>query len=133
MSNTVTVLCAIRHGLTCELGLVYDPDRMCFHKGPNYKSVTLKGGYSTLLTGQPNQAQLAPGVTENVDAEFMEAWLHQNAALGFVKEGLIKIVRPSDVKAVSRDLKQVRTGAEPLDPNAMPKRLERVLRDTPQE
>ena len=55
-----------------------------------------------------------PGRTENVDLEFMTTWLERNKELQFVEAGLIQIVKNSDVKDASADLRQQKTGLEPL-------------------
>jgi hypothetical protein len=131
--STVTVACLLPHGIKLELGLVLDREMGMYRKSPNYTAVVLNGTHSTTprVQGLAPVAvrNPAPGITHGVDEEFITHWLKQNAALGFVKAGFITIVKPADVAAASKDLKQMDNGFNPLDPSAMPKELEKATHD----
>ena len=73
-----------------------------------------------------NPIERAPGITENVPLDFIENWLKEHADLVYVKAGLIAIVKPSDVKAASKDLQQARTGLEPLTRRKTSRRRRRL-------
>jgi hypothetical protein len=121
------------HGLNMELGLVFNHETGQFVKSPAYKAVKLNGwnhelakrlqGGQLIATSEP-----PPGVTD-VDEEFITAWLKKNAELSFVKNKLITIVKPNDVTAASKDLRQVPSGVEPLDPNKAPKGISSVPKE----
>jgi hypothetical protein len=128
--NTVTIACKLPHGLICELGLILDAGGHGMIRGPNYKSVTLRGTNTNKIVmpgaiGACVPIDALPGITENVDEEFITEWLRRNAALTFVKNGLVAIVKskPEEVKAVSLDLQTHRHGMESLDPAKMPPKL----------
>ena len=56
------------------------------------------------------------GVTENVDADFMDQWLKDNAESDLVKKGLIFIGKRTDVVAEAKDKAEVMT-LQPIDPD----------------
>ena len=115
MSATCTVLCSLPHGLIIERDLVVNPVTQTVTRGANYLAIKLSGSNtSSRIDLGPNPIERPPGITENVPLDFIENWLKEHADLVYVKNGMISIVKPSDVKAASTDMKQIKTGLEPL-------------------
>lgn len=105
MGATVTVGCKLPHGLFLDMG---------------DKRVTIKGVNSTSIIG-------GHGITENVDKEFFDAWMAKNANLTFVKAGFIFAhEKANNAAAEAKDREANATGLEALNPDAMPKGLEKA-------
>lgn len=124
----VKVGCLLQHGIVCERGIVID-DRGNVSRDSTYESVTLAGCNQHLAPGALATPNKQPGVTL-VEEEFITDWLKRNAGLGFVKAGLVYIIRnEAEGKAIALDKSKLKTGFEPLDQNALPKALERLKRE----
>jgi hypothetical protein len=87
VSNTVTVACNLPQGLVAELGLEMDWATSSFRRTPAYKRVRLVGSQHATKLALPKRTQmvaqrdLPPGMTENVDREFIETWLRAHSRL----------------------------------------------------
>lgn len=93
--NVVTVGCKLPHGVLAQVDDV---------------SVTFNGANSTLIIG-------GHGITEQVDAEFWQAWLAQSKDLAFVREGLVFADGKADnTKAQAKEKLGTKTGLEPVNP-----------------
>lgn len=95
--ETVTVACAIHGGIVLRL---YKEDRTAglpqmVADGP---SVRLNGPETSTLAGAGNASpsNVAPGLTEGVDAEFMQRWLEQRAGDETVKQGAVYVVQEEE-------------------------------------
>lgn len=125
----VTIACKTPHGLVLEVG--YDIINNGVVRSDKYKSFTLKGTNSNLvIAGQPAMLNPEPGVTPNIPKDFWEAWLASKAGKNHpaVKNGLIFVI-PKDVgaaKELQTEVRKVRSGLEPLDPNKMPEGVEEL-------
>jgi hypothetical protein len=92
----VSVACKLPHGLIINVG---------------ENSVELKGSNSDGAIG-------GHGFTENVDAEFMDTWLKNNADHPAVKNKLIFVNTKTDkVKDQAKEQKDNKNGVEGLDPD----------------
>jgi hypothetical protein len=124
MAN-VKVGCKLPHGLTIEMGYTIDKDSNYTRKSA-YRRATLNGTNSNLVKGAFATANQAPGVTL-VDESLIVEWLKQNAGIGFVKAGMVYIIKnDAEGAAISLDLSKMKTGFEPLDPSKLPKDLEKM-------
>lgn len=105
ISGTVTIGCKLPCGLVMTLG---------------GKSVELRGARdSRILNGY--------GLTENVDAEFWEAWKKAHAKLPYVKNELVFAYADTrSAQDMAQERQNERTGLEGLDPDKPGKDLEKV-------
>ena len=112
----VTVGCKLPHGVKMDL-VVGGIKKRVFIKGNNSSSVA--GGF---------------GLTDNVDKEFFDQWMKENAVLEFVQKGLIWAYK-SNEGARKRALEEAekRHGLEPLDPNGDPRNKTAVKKDDGKE
>jgi len=91
--TTVTVLTRLPHDLVLEVG-----GTKVIVNGAN-KEIVVGSGY---------------GVTENVDADFFNAWLEKYKDRSFVRDELIVSAKSDrDAKAKGKDLGSKNTGLEP--------------------
>lgn len=130
-TDTVTIACKLPHGLVLELG--YEIVNNGVVRSDKYKSYVLKGTNSNLvIAGQPAILNPEPGVTPNIPKDFWDAWIaaptkeNPRGGQGFrhpaFKNGLIFVI-PKDAgaaKELQAEVRKVRSGFEPLDPNKMP-------------
>jgi hypothetical protein len=111
MAGTVTVACRYPPGLHLEL------------KG--HPRITVRG--PSVAWGDPPHAIGGFAMTHGVDADFMAAWLTANKELDMVKKNLIfTCPKPADAAAAATDLREAKSGLEPLDPDKPGPGLERV-------
>ena len=97
MAGTVIVGCKLPNGLVAEV---------------NSKTVHFNGANSAVIIG-------GHGITENVDAEFWQAWLTQNKDLVFVQKGLVFAdAKAVNTKAESQEKAEEKTGLEPVKQGA---------------
>lgn len=92
---TVTVGCKLANGIILEL---------------NGKKVHIKGANASSVIG-------GHGITENVDKDFMDAWLAkpEHKELSFVKNGFLFVHAKADsVAAEAKEKAAEKTGQEPL-------------------
>lgn len=67
------------------------------------------------------------GITENVDAEFWDAWLEQNKYMPYVKGGFVFAhTEAASVKSEAKEKQGEKTGLEPLDPSKKPAGIEEL-------
>jgi hypothetical protein len=84
MSNTVTVACSHPQGMVCELGLQLDYATSRFIRTPAYRRIRLRGSQHAMRVALPKGVQpiatrgLEPGLTPDVDREFITEWLRQH-------------------------------------------------------
>ena len=142
-ANTVTVACKIQNGLRLRGGSFYEVSVPVLGGGLRVEKQWRANGTEVLIKGpgrdpargddpsSPNNDGYA--LTFGVDAEFMEAWLKDNADLDAVKNGLILVhSNKTELKAQTREFRDQRTGLEPLsqagDPR-VPKKVGKADRD----
>ncbi len=116
----VSVACALPHGLHLQNYKIIDTPqgRMATEVGPR-----------VTLNGSNHPAAVAGfGITEEVDASFMDEWLRANGESDAVKNGLI-LVRNSAgaAQGEAKSRKGVKSGFEPLDPAKMPAELKAAV------
>lgn len=127
MSGTVVVACKLPHGLVLE---VIDPavfaeidEKTGVRARPVAPENRFKVHGSARPVGVPlpdDAAQVVGGfaLTPGVPADLWDAWMAQNKAAPFVKQGLIFAhTKAGDAVAQSKDGKALRTGFEGLDPD----------------
>jgi hypothetical protein len=125
--GTVTVACKLPNGVILEL------------KGKG--RVTVRGNaVEALPPTVPGERRrsvqpLAPALivsggyalTPDVDEDFWNAWVETYAGLEIVEKGIIyALPRAADARAKSREMGDLKTGLEPIDPGNMGPGLERV-------
>jgi hypothetical protein len=117
MAGTVSVGCKLPHGLHLQLynmvpGMAAEPIG---------ERVTLKGANEGVSVVAPIMVEGAFGVTENIDKDFMERWLKDNASHAAVKGGMIFVQdKTVSVKAEGAAKKALKTGFEGVDPKKKP-------------
>lgn len=108
---TVTVACKLPHGLHLDL------------KGR--ERVTVRGTAVPFGTAAHDIGGFA--LTPNVDADFFAAWLEAYKNLEVVKRRLIfAYPKTQDATAQALELRDERSGLEPLDPDKPGAGIERV-------
>lgn len=101
---TVTVACKLPHGIWMEVQDGNKPKTRILAKGCNTSNVI--GGF---------------GLTENVPADFFEAWIEKNKSLKFVQRGQIWALNRSDsVRKKALEMAELKHGVERLDPDKPP-------------
>lgn len=111
---TVIVACKLPTGLHLDLA------------GPPPRRVTLRGT-ATPFGEPPIIVQGGYSLTHDVDEEFMDEWMRVYASTELVQKSIIFVhSKVADARAHSRELAEVRTGLEPLDPDKPGKGLEPV-------
>lgn len=113
ISGTATVIvgCKLPHGLVMELGKVGDEKykrHVLFGANGNSKGAIVAGGF---------------GIT-TVPADFWEQWTKKNRHLELLKNGAVFAQEGlEDTKAAAVATAGIRTGLEPLNPQAPPKEV----------
>ena len=126
MGETVTVACKLPHGL--ELRLCKPEEFMVNIPGggtrkekrhvPYGKSVII-GGVAAPFGFQPN-SPISGGyaLTPNVDKQFFDEWLRQNADHDAVRNNLLFAhVKTDMVSDEAKEKKDIKSGLEPIDPS----------------
>ena len=92
---------------------------------PGSKTVYIRGPNVPFGTA-PRNVEGGYALTFNVDAEFFTEWLKQNAQSDYVMNRII-FAANKEVDAVTeaRKMETVKTGIEPIDPNAPPREFRR--------
>lgn len=125
MARTVTVACKVPNGLILRLFDMVDVEEPVMGGGvrvvkrarPRDGQVTLNGPAVPYGERRPAGAG-GYAYTFGVDAEFFEEWLKQNAETDVVRNELVKhAASRSRLDGVCRDLKDVRSGLEPITPD----------------
>lgn len=104
MNKLFTIGCKIPNGLLLQLK----------NENGDMEEVLLAGANSSRIVG-------GFGITKDVDAEFFTAWLKKNPKLPAITTGAIFVINTNEAKAVAgeaRSRDKVRTGLEPIDPEA---------------
>jgi len=125
--ETVTVGCKIPNGLRLQLckphnereqGLNFVRDVTVWRKYG--KQVIIKGnGHAS---NSPDAFKYGAALTHNVDAEFMDTWMEQNAEHPAVINHLVFIAnREADALAMAREFKDQKSGLEPLKTDGDPR------------
>jgi hypothetical protein len=115
----ISVGCKLPQGLIMELGYEIVPGGV--NKLPEYKRVVLAGANQhSVVTGSlrsPSPKDLRPGITNNVDEAFFDAWVEAHKATNIVRNGLVfKAKNAGEATAKAADIAQKPTGMEALDP-----------------
>ena len=115
----VSVGCKLPNGIILEMD--YEIVNGNVIRGEKYQRVELAGANQhSIVTGDlrtPSPKDLRPGITDNVDEAFFDAWMKLHSSLSCVKNGLI-FKAPNKGEAIARaaDETQKKTGMEPVDP-----------------
>lgn len=112
-TTTCTVGCKLPFGFLAELGDKEDD---------TYRAYKLNGVNSAKIIG-------GFGITEGVPAAFFDAWAEKMKRFKMFKNGLIFKVEGKDeasVNAITKELKNQKSGLERLNPKALPKSLSDV-------
>ncbi len=131
---SVTVACKLPAGLKLRVFDMIETQEPVMGGGSrtvkvareNPKSVTVKG-WSHPQNMAPN-APIVEGfaLTPNVDKDVWDAWLKDNADSDVVKNGLIFAhEKAGGAEAESKDKKSLRSGLERLDPNKLPRGIQK--------
>lgn len=116
----VKVGCKLPHGVIAELGYSFQQGTYNLVKSTKYARIKINGTNSNLVKGALASANQAPGITE-MEESFITEWLDKNKALGFVKAGMIYIIKnDAEGKAIELDQSKMKTGFEPLNRKDMP-------------
>lgn len=102
-------------------------------KLPNGLQLELEGKERVVLRGTAVPFGAAPvdvggyALTQNVDADFWNEWLAKYKNYPPVKKGLVfAYAKPQDAQARALEMKDERSGLEPIDPDRPGPGLERV-------
>lgn len=131
---TVTVACKLPNGLRMRLFRMQKTHEPVLGGGSREVQVAHETGAEFTLNGwshpqnKASRATIEGGyaLTPNVPKDFWDAWFAQNKDTDFVKKGLIFAhEKESSTIAEAREKVAVRSGLERLDPNKMPKGVEK--------
>ncbi len=123
--ETVTVACKLPHGLDLRLfEMVPTPEpimgggsRIVDQARPMPKIVKLNGFANPVNAAPKSLTYGGYGMTYNVDKEFFERWLEQNADSDIVQKELIFALEShEDAHEMAHDQKDVVSGLEAVDP-----------------
>ncbi len=129
----VTVACKLPMGLVLQLWEMHDTrenvsgnnSRMVKEARPVGEAVTVRGCSTPFGIQKPLVGGYA--LTPNVDKDFFDEWLRQNAEHPAVKNGMIFAHESRDkVEGTAMELKDRKSGLEPLD-MTMVKKGERMV------
>lgn len=111
----ITVGCKLPQGLIIEVGYKVVPGGVM--RGADYKRLRLRGANMHHVAGAMAPADLAPGLTHNVDEAFFDAWVKSHIDTNIVKNKLVfKSVDKVEAEAQALDVTEQKTGLEPIDP-----------------
>lgn len=139
--ETVTVACKLPHGLVLRIHKQQDEMEPTAGGGmrkvkvwrPDADSgpITVRGYLEKYDPKNPPTAKGSDfALTEGVSKEFWETWLKQNQELDLVKRGLIFADEKRDVvTGLMKDMKDQRSGLEPIDPDKLPKGIQTYRKD----
>lgn len=146
-ANTVTIACKLPNGMFLDLMGEEKEEMVPSNSGPVrqvkrdlLKRVLVRGVAAERRLergdehGDPMESpgimtvQGGYGLTFGVDKDFWDAWLRQNANSDLVKNRLIFAAAGDKAADQAREQEEIRSGLEPLDPEKLPKGLERVKR-----
>lgn len=123
-SKTICVGCKLPHGLIMQMDrLIEDKasDGAVVRKYvPVGKEIKLNGANTSSVIG-------GYGITENVDAEFFDAWLAQKMEHAFIQQNLVFAMPTiSGVQDRAKEQAAVKSGFEPLNPDKPAPGIERA-------
>lgn len=125
--STVTVACKIPNGLHLDVRdkPTDPPTRVTVIGSAQARRMESEGNLVTdtaLVAG-------GYGLTRDVDASFWDAWLANNKDSKIVKEGMIFATPKLETsRDTGKGMAEIKTGLEPLDPNKMPRNLEKATK-----
>lgn len=132
MAGTVTVGCRLPAGLTLRNYDMVDFDEPVFGGGVKVikrakqvgPDVKINGSARRMGFDTPHDIRGGVGLTYGVDADFFVKWLEANKDEPYVKNGTV-FAQPTEkamreIPAQSRDVRQIKSGFEPLDMNDLP-------------
>lgn len=128
--ETVNIGCKLPWGMKLEVGytVVAESPKGGVHTSvrrlPNYDTVIINGWHSRSPSGiqMPASHKPDPGRTVGVNKVLWDQWKKQHPEM--IKQGLIfEYKDEADFIAKSHDVRQIRSGVEPLNPDEMPKGL----------
>ncbi|KAA0117874.1 hypothetical protein CIW48_27115 [Methylobacterium sp. P1-11] len=141
MPGTVTVACKLPHGLVLQEQRMTKRTEPVMGGGYREFEQAERFGKKIMLAGSARpvnpegEVEFAPmvggyGLTPNVDKDFFERWLAQNAELDAVKNGFIFAAERDDtVKGRAREGKAGPCGLEPINPRNLPAEFQAVKPD----
>lgn len=136
-AQKVTVACKLPHGLRLRIFRMVDGTENISGNNVRMVKTAEQVGEDVVIKGVAvefgREKALASGfaLTPNVDKEFFDEWLKQNAQHDAVKNGLIFAATTRDaVEGKAEDNKSIRSGLEPLD-MSMVKRGENMVAADP--
>lgn len=129
-AGRITVGCKLPHGLVLQLERAEIKTAMNGAQEKTHQWI----GERVILNGSNTSGIIGGyGITRDVDAEFFAAWVRQNSdekgvpTFAPLKAGLIfAIAAPAAVEQEARNRATVRSGLEPLNPDAPGSKLTRV-------
>lgn len=123
--ETVTVACKLPHGLELRLFQMVETPEPVMGGGSRIVEMARPIATTVKLNGFSNPVNASPksltyggyGMTYNVNKEFFEQWLAQNADSDIVKNDLIfALENHEDAHEMAVDQKDVLSGLECIDP-----------------
>jgi len=135
MPGVVTVACKMPGGVILRLFDMVDHDVPVLGGGVKTSKIAQMkgekvkiGGYAAPIGKVPNFITAGGfALTPNVDADFFNEWLKQNADSNLVKNKLIFAHEKSEVvERRAREMKDERSGFEALDPDKLPAEVRRI-------
>lgn len=133
MTNTVTVACKLPSGIILRVFQMVEHSEPVMGGGSKKVKVAHQMGKSVRIRGFAVPFGATPavpivggyGLTPNVDAEFFDLWLKQNADSEIVQNNLIFAhEKQADAAAQAAEQAEIRSGLEPIDPKRLPKGIE---------
>jgi hypothetical protein len=124
----IRIGCKLPHGIWLEVGIEHTPGVWGAPiQGPKYAKVLLNGTHAEWMKRAPSIQPVAtltpePGLTD-IPKEIWDAWCEGQGKTHPARLNNLIFVVPKnkeDAKAVLQAVESLRTGFEPLDPNALP-------------
>jgi hypothetical protein len=140
MAGTVTVACSWPNGFLLRVGeweTHYEPVlgggmREAKTWTPRGEPIKINGPARAFGEDYKAPVQNGFALTHGVDEDFMKKWMEDNADHPAVQNGLIKIhANARELNAMTREGRDLKTGAEPLQPDddpRIPKRTARAIK-----
>jgi hypothetical protein len=138
MPGTITVACKLPHGLVLQLCRMEERQEPVMGGGTRVQSVAARVGKRVTIKGYAHEINETPNapiiggyaLTHNVDADFFEEWLKQNAEHDAVKNKLVFAhAKPDVVQSEARNAAKVRNGLEPMAQESDPRSPKKVSKD----
>ena len=129
MPGTLTVGCRHPNGIIMRLYAMVDVDQQVMGGGVrsvkearaliDKGEVKLNGCARFVGKDMPHDIRGGAGLTYGVDADFYAEWARQNPDL--VRNKVVFAhAKPNETTAEAKDVRPVKTGFEPIQPNALP-------------